>query len=648
MRISTISRFKICRKLRLDIWGDVLYSSKRLRLFRKFKWWRVYPTRGRVRKRYGLSRRLFYVLKQQRTFVNWLRTSSNPLRRMRFGRRVSLASFIRRLRRSSKVNFAPMILARSDSFGSMLDSQDKRMYKRSFLRGITDLTSYRLRSPFLKRLKAWRRLRRKEERIVSSGYRSYLSKSARRQERLKMASLRSRITKNWPAQKQRRWRYFSHYSRLGYFHRKSTMFSPRLDLLFRVYANMFNELVLIRPTSPYSPQYSRFVRLQGPSWFFDNSDVFFRSFHRRFFSLKMYLNRISSKYVSTLYGHLSDFSSTSTYSRPNVTRCYIRRLSHSDRPSAGLFLGFGTMFKYKSRYVRDLWSAKHRFLYEVHRNDYLRDLRMSRRLLTRSFFLVLNNRSLKRRFKLCLQKIRFNKVTSGRVMRPSRERVRPFNKLKLKRKSRGGRHFMRRNSRGGSMAPRRRRVFKPSRFTNKDYMNILLNRSRRTRSKRKSLHHFGLIEKNKLRFFYGFISERAFRAAYKYYQKFQDDFFFRFLRSLESRLFMVLVRSGFFSTAKLAKQLILHSRIRVNGLLITDFNYLIRRGDIITFDLKDTIFFCKSFGISRANRKLIPRSNLVVSYKLPAIIVSGNLKGPHQVHFRFRPNARLLNRFYKA
>lgn len=603
--------------------------------------------RGRVRKRYGLSRRLLYVLKQQRAFLNWLRTSGNPVRRMRFGRRVSLTSFIRRLRRNSRVNFAPMLLARSDSFGSMLDSRDRQRYKVFFRRGVTDLTSYRSGSPFFRRIRAWHRFRRREEKIMSKGYRSYLSKSARRREQIKMRDLRSRITKKWPVQKQRRWRYFSHYSRLGYLRRKSTLFSPRLELLLRVYANRFNELVLLKPTSPYSPQYSRFVRLRGPSWFFDNSDVFFRSFQRRFFSLKMYANRISPSYVSTLYGHLSSFMSLSAYGRPNVTRCFIRRLSHSDRPSADLFLGFGTMFKYSRRTP----LAKHKFLYEVHRNDYLKGLRISKKLLTRSFFLRFRRGRAfsERRFKLFLQKVRPRKAASRKLdVQPLGKFRHSHKRRRGPEKFRGGRHFARRNQRRNFLKDRRRRAFKPSKFTNKDYMNILLNRSRRTRFKRKSLHRFGLVEKRKLRFFYGFMSERAFRAAYKYYQRFQNDFFFRFLRSLESRLFMVLVRSGFFSTSKLAKQLVLHSKISVNGVITTDFNYLLRRGDLITFNLRDTIFCRKFFGLSRANRKLIPRSNLEVSYKLPAIIVSGNLKGSHQIHFRFRSNTRLLNRFYKA
>jgi len=644
MRISTVSRFKICRKLRVDLWGDVLHSSKRLRLFRKFKWWRVYPKRGRARKRYGFSRRLFYVLKQQRTFLNWLRTSTNPLRRMRFSRHTSLVNFLRRLRRNSRVNFAPMLLPSTDSFGSTLTSRDKRLYKASFASGISDLTSYRRKSPFFKRSGAWHKLRRREERVVSKGYRSYLSKSARIEDKLKMRSLRSRITKNWPAQRRHRWKYFSRYSRRRYLSRKAVMFSPRTSLLLKVYTNVFNELILLKPTSLYSPQYSRFIRLRGPSWFFDSSDLFFRDFHRRFFSLKMYLNRISSKYFSTLYGYLSDFASSSVYRRPGVTRCFIRRCSQDDRPSTSIFLRFATVFKLGSKFHRRSRFRGRRFIYEVHRNDYLKDLRMSKKLLTRLFFLKFRSGSPKRRFKLFLQTVSSKRSASNNLVSPKASLLR---RRKTK-KQRGGRHFVRRNQRANFFKKKSGRSFRPSKFTNKDYMDVLLNRSRRTRFKRKSQHRFALVEKNKLRFFYGFMSERAFRNVYKYYQRFQSDSFFRFLRSLESRLFMTLVRSGFFSTVKLAKQLILHSKIRVNGSLVTDFNYLVRRGDLITFDLQDTIFCRKFFGISRANRKLVPRSNMVVSYKLPAIIVSGNLKGSHQIHFRFRSNTRLLNRFYKA
>jgi ribosomal protein S4 len=193
----------------------------------------------------------------------------------------------------------------------------------------------------------------------------------------------------------------------------------------------------------------------------------------------------------------------------------------------------------------------------------------------------------------------------------------------------------------------RKRLFKASRFTNKDYMDVLLNRNKKTRSNRKTPHRLGLEEKRKLKFFYGFMAESSFRSLYKHFHNYQNDYFFRFLRSMESRLFMVLVRSGFFNSMKLTKQLVLHSHIKVNGVVVSDYNYLIKRGDLITFNMDKTTLYNRRFKVSWVNRKLIPRSNMVVSYKLPAIIVSSDLRGFEQIPLRFKANLQRLNNFYK-
>jgi len=55
----------------------------------------------------------------------------------------------------------------------------------------------------------------------------------------------------------------------------------------------------------------------------------------------------------------------------------------------------------------------------------------------------------------------------------------------------------------------------------------------------------------------------------------------------------------------------------------------------------------RRFKVSWVNRKLVPRSNMVVSYKLPAIIVSDDLQGFEQISLQFKANLQRLNSFYK-
>src|SRR5690554_2981636 len=103
----------------------------------------------------------------------------------------------------------------------------------------------------------------------------------------------------------------------------------------------------------------------------------------------------------------------------------------------------------------------------------------------------------------------------------------------------------------------------------------------------------------------------------------------------------------FFNSMKLTKQLVLHSHVKVNGFVVSDYNYLIKRGDLITFDINKTTLHNSRFKVSWVNRKIVPRSNMVVSYKLPAIIISNDLKGFEEIPLRFRANLQKLNRFYK-
>lgn len=112
-------------------------------------------------------------------------------------------------------------------------------------------------------------------------------------------------------------------------------------------------------------------------------------------------------------------------------------------------------------------------------------------------------------------------------------------------------------------------------------------RSRARRGRRKSLSNFGaqLIEKQKARYTYG-ISEKQFR---KYVDKSlttktgspAENLY----KALETRLDNVVYRSGLAKTRRMARQMVSHGHIRLNGRKMTIPSAEVRTGD--KFDIRE-------------------------------------------------------------
>src|SRR5690554_2084276 len=668
MQYKSISRLEICRRLKIDLWGDVLYSSKKLRLLRRFIRHKVFPYRGASRKNYVKSRRMLYLLKHDRAYINWFRTAKRIPQNMKIRRRLSLGALVKRVHKKSTLNFTALVMRGNSKYGQLLGPMYQ--FRRSNLlrnHAGRNIALYRKNSRFHEGLVRLRKQQRYENTRVAKGYRRYLAPWQIKKEKDFAASLKARITKNWPDKYKHKFKYRNRRGRAARLKSNFVLFSPRKRNLSRVYTNLLNEHSVIRPSKTYSPQFSRFIKLRSPSWFLDSSKNFFSSFKRRFFSLGVYLNRSRSKYYSTIYDHLSDFMVSSSYNRKLVTKCFLRRTSSSARPALRPLLAFNTVFKRLPVRVRKQAGKRRRRrskvasrIFEFRRIDYLRDLKRKKRLRLKPFTLFKPSKQRRpRRYRISDQALTFDQVYS--IFNESRldkkrfkkgwfwgKKRKPIKVITLKKKAKVKKGF-RKDYRDFKFNKFRgkKRLFKASRFTNKDYMDVLLNRNKKTRSNRKTSHRLGLEEKRKLKFFYGFMAESSFRSLYKHFHSYQNDYFFRFLRSMESRLFMVLVRSGFFNSMKLTKQLVQHSHIRVNGSIVSDYNYLIKRGDLITFGMDKTTLHNRRFKVSWVNRKLVPRSNMVVSYKLPAIIVSDDLQGFEQISLQFKANLQRLNSFYK-
>jgi small subunit ribosomal protein S4 len=101
------------------------------------------------------------------------------------------------------------------------------------------------------------------------------------------------------------------------------------------------------------------------------------------------------------------------------------------------------------------------------------------------------------------------------------------------------------------------------------------------KSRRKHTEYgLGLIEKQKLRYYYGLL-ERQFRGVYEKALKRRGVTGEQMLQILETRLDNVVYHLGFANTRPAARQLVSHGHIKVNGRKVTIPSYALRVNDVI-------------------------------------------------------------------
>jgi len=96
----------------------------------------------------------------------------------------------------------------------------------------------------------------------------------------------------------------------------------------------------------------------------------------------------------------------------------------------------------------------------------------------------------------------------------------------------------------------------------------------------------GLMEKQKLRYFYG-LQERQFRNVYEKALRMRGVTGEKMLQLLESRLDSLVFHAGFGVTRPQARQLICHGHVKVNGRKVSVASYLVKVNDLI--EVKDHI-----------------------------------------------------------
>ena len=90
-----------------------------------------------------------------------------------------------------------------------------------------------------------------------------------------------------------------------------------------------------------------------------------------------------------------------------------------------------------------------------------------------------------------------------------------------------------------------------------------------------------LMAKQKLRGYYGNITERQFRRIYQEASRRKGDTSENLIALLESRLDTVIYRMGVVPTVFAARQFVSHGHVKVNGKRVNIASYSVQEGDVV-------------------------------------------------------------------
>ena len=102
------------------------------------------------------------------------------------------------------------------------------------------------------------------------------------------------------------------------------------------------------------------------------------------------------------------------------------------------------------------------------------------------------------------------------------------------------------------------------------------------RRRKPSDYGLQLMAKQKLKGYYGNVTEKQFRRYYKEAQRITGDTSENLIGILETRLDAVVYRMKFVPTVFSSRQFINHGHIRVNGVKVNIPSYLVKEGDVVT------------------------------------------------------------------
>ena len=126
------------------------------------------------------------------------------------------------------------------------------------------------------------------------------------------------------------------------------------------------------------------------------------------------------------------------------------------------------------------------------------------------------------------------------------------------------------------------------------------------KSRRKHTDYgLGLIEKQKLRYFYG-LMERQFRGVYERALKRRGVTGEQMLQILETRLDNVVYHLGFAITRAAARQMVSHGHVKVNGRKVNVPSYALKVNDVIEVRESSTSRQLATKNLELSTSKVVP------------------------------------------
>ena len=163
------------------------------------------------------------------------------------------------------------------------------------------------------------------------------------------------------------------------------------------------------------------------------------------------------------------------------------------------------------------------------------------------------------------------------------------------------------------------------------------------RRRKPSDYGLQLMAKQKLKGYYGNVTEKQFRRYYKEAQRIAGDTSENLIGILETRLDAVVYRMKFVPTVFSSRQFINHGHIRVNGVKVNIPSYLVKEGDIVTVREKSRQMPLVLLAMESSERELPDYLNVNASKMEGAFVRIPKLADvPYPVHME--PN--LVIEFY--
>ena len=133
------------------------------------------------------------------------------------------------------------------------------------------------------------------------------------------------------------------------------------------------------------------------------------------------------------------------------------------------------------------------------------------------------------------------------------------------------------------------------------------------RRRKPSDYGLQLMAKQKLKGYYGNVTEKQFRRYYKEAQRITGDTSENLIGILETRLDAVVYRMKFVPTVFSSRQFINHGHILVNGVKVNIPSYLVKEGDLVTVREKSRQMPLVLLAMESSERELPDYLNINVS-----------------------------------